>query len=252
VIVKTEAVVLKWIRHGETSKIVTLLTEDFGKITVIAKGARSSGTRYGRELDSLNHVHVVFYMKEGRDLHLLSQCTLIRHFGYLTADLRRLGNAMSALELACAVTPAGGECRELFGTLLGALNAMNDREAHDMTILLHFETRLLEILGFRPDLRDCSVCRKPLGLGEDGTKSVLFRLSPGGLVCRRCGSGGDVRGEPLLLLQTLQGIRESAEAGAIDLDRETGLEARSIIWHFLRHHVDEIRKLRSEAVFSAL
>jgi recombinational DNA repair protein (RecF pathway) len=118
-------------------------------------------------------------------------------------------------------------------------------------VLLHFETRLLEILGFRPDLQRCSSCRRPPG-GNNGTKGEDFRLTPHGILCRRCGEGKNVRGETLTLLGRIQGMQESEESAGMRFDRVTGEEAREIVWYFLRNHADEIKRLKSETVFSAL
>ncbi|MCU0646328.1 MAG: recombination protein O N-terminal domain-containing protein [bacterium] len=43
---KTEAVVLKTQRSGETSKIVTLYSPKFGKIKAVAKGSRGLKSRF--------------------------------------------------------------------------------------------------------------------------------------------------------------------------------------------------------------
>ena len=41
-IIKTEAMVLTKMDYGDTSKIVSLYTKDFGKLSAIIKGGRSS------------------------------------------------------------------------------------------------------------------------------------------------------------------------------------------------------------------
>jgi DNA repair protein RecO (recombination protein O) len=251
VITKTDAVVLKWKPFGETSKIVTLLSEDYGRLAVIAKGARTGGKRYGPELDSLNHVQVVLYMKEGRDLHLLSQCSLLRRFGMLTTDLQRLGSALSILELASAVSYHGGECRDLFRTLLGALEAMNQRSANQLAIVLYFQTKLLEVLGFKPNLHSCRSCGNPLS-NRNGTKQREFRLTPHGVQCDRCGDGRIVGGISLDLLVQLQEFQDAMEAGNMNLEEHAGHEISRIIWFLLESHIDDLRKLKSESVFSTL
>ncbi len=51
-IVKTEAFVLRSFRYGETSKIVTLFTRDFGKMNAIVKGARNYKSKICGTLES--------------------------------------------------------------------------------------------------------------------------------------------------------------------------------------------------------
>jgi DNA repair protein RecO (recombination protein O) len=57
-IVKTEAVVLNKIDYRDTSVIASLYTEDFGKISAIIKGGRSSKSKTGRIVDPLNHLRI--------------------------------------------------------------------------------------------------------------------------------------------------------------------------------------------------
>ena len=49
-IIKTEAVVLSKLNYGDSSSIASLFTEDFGKLSVIVKGARSPKSKYGKLL----------------------------------------------------------------------------------------------------------------------------------------------------------------------------------------------------------
>ena len=62
-IVSTDAIVLRSMKYGETSKIVTLYSKKFGKIKVIAKGARSAKSKFGASLEPMMHSSVIFYKK---------------------------------------------------------------------------------------------------------------------------------------------------------------------------------------------
>ncbi len=77
---KTQAVVLKTQRLGETSKILTLYSQKFGKIKVVAKGARGLKSRFYGTLEPLNHISIVYYFKETRELQLLSQADICVKF----------------------------------------------------------------------------------------------------------------------------------------------------------------------------
>ncbi|MCF8262034.1 MAG: DNA repair protein RecO [Melioribacteraceae bacterium] len=96
---KTEAIVLRKINYGDTSKIVTLYTLHFGKITAIVKGGRASKSKIGAVVDTLNHVEIVFYDKSTRDVQLISQADLINHFPRIREDLEKFKYAAAILEL---------------------------------------------------------------------------------------------------------------------------------------------------------
>jgi len=255
VIVKTEAIVVKRMKFRETSAIVTLLTRDFGRLSVIAKGARDSKSRLGPLLNSLNHLQVVLYKKDGRDLHLITQCDLLQRFPSLTDSLERLGCSMAVVELAYAVSESEEDSTALFVAALNALR-VTEQGGNPAVVLLAFETRLLDILGFQPDLCHCVQCRRPVAPVSTGTKSNSFRLTASGIVCQSCLIDGNTEQEiasaPLEILQRLQLSGANAGGEGVEARPEVLRDSRRVLRYFLRTHVDGIRALKSETVFSAL
>ncbi len=70
-LVRTNAIVLRRMRYSDTSIIATLLTEDRGIESVLAKGARSPKRRLAAVLEPLEQLEVLYYIKPGRELHIL-------------------------------------------------------------------------------------------------------------------------------------------------------------------------------------
>ena len=75
ILVKTDAIVLRTRRMGETSKLVTLFTEGHGKLKVTAKGARRPKSKFAGCFETTWQVHIVCSMRDDRDLHTLSDAT---------------------------------------------------------------------------------------------------------------------------------------------------------------------------------
>ncbi|HSP87123.1 MAG TPA: DNA repair protein RecO, partial [Ignavibacteriaceae bacterium] len=65
-IIKTEAVVLSKMDYRDSSNILSLYTKDFGKLSVIHKGARSPKSKKGFIAEPLNHLHIIIYKKDSR------------------------------------------------------------------------------------------------------------------------------------------------------------------------------------------
>ena len=124
-LVKTDAVILKSMKYRDTSKIVTLYSKEFGKLKVIAKGARSAKNKFGASLDPLTCSHVVLYKKEQRDLHLLSQCDLILPFNRLREDFDRMSVGFSVIELLNQIVHEEERNEPLYQLLLETLTALN-------------------------------------------------------------------------------------------------------------------------------
>ena len=64
----THAIVTHSFNYGESDKIVTFFTKDFGKVKGIAKGARRSKKRFQNALDLFSHLRLIFFDREGMGL----------------------------------------------------------------------------------------------------------------------------------------------------------------------------------------
>ena len=103
---KTEGVVLRGVDFSESSRIVTFLTPDRGRLTCMAKGARRRNSRLGPVLDTLNRVELVYFWKEGRDVQPLAEATLLDGFPGVKGDIERSLHTAVPLEVAYKVAQA--------------------------------------------------------------------------------------------------------------------------------------------------
>ena len=87
-LVKSRGLVLKVHPLGETSKVVVCYTRDHGKVRLLAKGGRKGGSRLGASLEPFVVSGVVFYMRQGRELSLVSQADIESGFPGLRRDVR--------------------------------------------------------------------------------------------------------------------------------------------------------------------
>jgi DNA repair protein RecO (recombination protein O) len=255
-IVTTDAVVLKSMKYRESSRIVTLYSQDFGKFSLIAKGARDRKTRFGAALNAMSHVNAVAYKKENRDLQLLSQCDLIDAFRHISEDMERLAAGLSVVELVDAVTHAEEENRPLFGLLVHTLHTINTAPKNVVNALYAFEVRLLDIMGFRPNFLTCFHCGTPIDESSIGKGGAELKVSYGGILCSDCsshGMGADaVSAGSVKMLQHLQ---EAADPGAVTrftMSVQMRNEVAATLRRCLQSHVEGFRALKSEDMFSLL
>jgi DNA repair protein RecO (recombination protein O) len=254
-IVKTEAIVLKSMKYGETSSIVTLYTRAYGKLSVIAKGARDRRSRFGSALQPTNHVQAVIYKKEGRDLQLISQCDLFRVHRRIPEDMEKLHAAMSVVELAHVVSHSEEENHALFSLLVEVLQAINDADRNAVNLLFLFELRLAGVLGFKPNVATCVQCDAPVDVA--GTRTGNMQLRDGGVVCGRCAQNARVHGEAISpravrVLQRLQEMGDMEAVTRIALAAATRNEVATALRQHMRRHVEGIDRLRAESVFAAI
>src|SRR5690554_5705058 len=101
---RTEAVVLRSMKYGETSRIVTLFTRDRGKITVLARGARLPKSRFGSTLGPMSFIQIVYYYKPTRSIQMLSESSYVQPFNGIGKRLDRITTGLRIIELVHALT----------------------------------------------------------------------------------------------------------------------------------------------------
>jgi DNA repair protein RecO (recombination protein O) len=239
---KTQAIVLRSQDLGETSKIVTLFTDSYGKIAAVAKGARRPKSRFGASLDLFAHSRIVFYKRRSGDLHLISESVLVQALYGLREDVRRLGFASAAVELVDRLVMREEKISALFPLLLSELQALEEGERLS-SLLSAFMLKILAVLGFRPQLFICSGCGRRVEHNLAG-----FSAGQGGVICRDCGR----RGVPFVALseetlELLQRLLADDFKAIGDLEVKASQERRvaALIQDFLARCAEDHRPLSS-------
>ncbi len=180
----THAVVIHCIPYGESDKIITFFTKNFGKLRAIAKGARRSKKRFQNALDLFTYVRLIFFDREGMGLVRAEGCDILNSFPNIREDLRKIIYGNYFLELVNEMAVEREQHPEAFELLLTSLSTLN-RELPAEDDLRIFEIRMLSLFGYRPNMRNCAICKK--GMEElREVKNIFFSLEKGSVVCESC------------------------------------------------------------------
>jgi DNA repair protein RecO (recombination protein O) len=185
---KTTGIVLRVIPFSETSCIVTLFTREFGKITMMAKGARRPKSPFEAALDVLAICRIVFLDKSSGAMGLLTEAKLERRFRSATRNLNQLYSGYYVVELLSTLNDEGDPHHDLFDyavATIGQIDSTETREDQLGRILLRFELKALELLGHLPMLTKCVSC----GRAKTTLTGVSFGLNLGGILCQTCRRG---------------------------------------------------------------
>ncbi len=141
---KTTAISMKTAPFAEADKLVTFFSREYGKIRVIAKGARRVPSRLGGRVETFSYAD--FVIAKGRSLDIVSQCEVIETFQSLRDDPKALKTGLYLLKLVDAGTVEGQSNPELFDLLLKGLTALKQKKDPRL-VEKRFERAFLRLEG---------------------------------------------------------------------------------------------------------
>jgi DNA repair protein RecO (recombination protein O) len=242
-IVRTDAVVLRALDYGETSRIVTLLTRRHGVLSALAKGARRPTSRFGATLQPMAYVQVVYYYKEGRGLQTLKEAAHVARFGPLGApgssaeeSIERTTVGLRMVELVRAFLHECDLSAPVLPLLVSTLAwldaARADGAPRAANALPWFQLRLATLLGFAPDVRRGDVdALADTGVLLLDTGTVAPDGALGGAALRA--SRAALRAFAVFALADLD------TAGRLRLDAARRAEVEALVDGYLRFHTGD-------------
>ena len=240
-IYRCDAIVLRRLDLGETDRILTLLSDRFGKIRVIAKGIRRPTARLGPHLELFSTTRLM--LSRGRDLDIITGAdTLDAHLG-LRSDLDALGIASHCAELVDRFMADRDENRAVY-RLLGAALAHLDAGSPPNRVARWFEMAMLGEMGVRPELFNCVVCDRPVAAEPNH-----FSVRLGGVLCVE--HADQDTSAPVLSIGAQKVLRllmrEQVDAFAqLKLPEAVLGELETVLTMFIRHQLE--RELNSLSV----
>lgn len=173
---KTEGIVLREVQYRDSDKLLTVLTRDFGRITVAARGAKRSGGRLFGACQLLAYSEFTLLERQGR--LTVTEATPLELFPELRDDLELLSLASYFAQVAETLAPEDDPFSPVLPLLLNSLFALARLHLEQALVKAAFEFRIVCLSGFEPDLCGCAAC--------GGETPTFFNISQGTLLCADC------------------------------------------------------------------
>lgn len=231
-------VVVRTHKLGETDRIVTVVTQDSGRVRAVAKGVRKPGSRFGSRLEPLSHVQLQLY--RGRDLDVVNQVELVEVSSGIRSSLEATTDALAMCEMVDQLSQDRAPAPHLYRMLVGALRQMN--HAYGPLVLAALQLRLLEVEGVGPRVDGCVVCGSFESL-------VAFDVSEGGVLCVEHHRGGAMSGPAIAVLQRILGGDVAGTLRRTDHRESTVREVVLLARTLMERHLE--RRLRASSLFEA-
>lgn len=246
---RADALILKHQDYGEADRILTLFTREKGKIRAIAKGVRKVRSRKGGHLEPFTHTSLL--LATGRNWFLVSQAEAQDIYQNLRDNLESIGYASYAVELVDRFSLEEEENPPIFSLLKNTFARLNRGDQAPL-VIRYFEIRLLDLLGFRPELQTCVVSGK-----EIQPENQYFSAALGGVVSPE--AVNEISGAVAVSLRALKYLRHFQRSSYQDASRaiiapEIFHEMEVLMQHYITYLLERglntpsfLRRLRREA-----
>jgi DNA repair protein RecO (recombination protein O) len=154
----TAAIVLARTNYGEADRIVTVLSPDYGRLRLMAKGVRKVKSKLAGGIELFSVSHITFIKGRG-DISTLVSARLERHYGKIVNDIVRVQLGYDLIKLLNKTIEDEAE-KEYFELLEHTLQALDDLATNDELIRIWFLAQLLRLGGHMPNLQTDSFGEK--------------------------------------------------------------------------------------------
>lgn len=249
-IVRTEAIVLRSIKYGETSRIVTLFTREKGKLAVMAKGARLTKSKFGSTLQPTAYTQVVFYYRPTRELQTLSESSYVEPFLNIHENLEKLSIGLRIVELTGALMQVEDAQPQVFNLTVEALRRLNAAQARATNVLPYFQLHLTAALGFAPTVERSAVERLP----DEGGRLLLKSGRPAPPRSDAAAAPDAERRASRAALRAYAIFARAALDDVMRMELTPALrsEVQGLIDAYLRYHIQEAYPSKSSRVIAEL
>ncbi len=142
---------LRKVDFSETSRIVTFLTPDRGRMACMARGARRKGSPLAAALDTFNRCELTYAWKDSRQVQNLIEAHVLDGFVVVKGDVLRMAAASFVLETALHAARENNPAPELYDALVSGLSRMNMPAIMPLACTAESVYTLLRAAGHAPD-----------------------------------------------------------------------------------------------------
>ena len=240
-IVQTRAIILKAINYQESSKILTVLTKEHGKIALIAKGAKKPKNKLAGILEAGNILDVVYYYKASRSVQTLSEASISYSSLTFRQQIERAAILYAVIELVAQLIHENEVNMPVFNfteTFIEWLG--NEKDVHP-SVFAYVQLRLAEITGIGL-LQDVDSAEGAVflnissgNISQDAENELAYKLSPN---------------QAQFLFKSLSG--KNKRIFNVGLENE---ELKQLVHHidvYFKYHVDGYQERKSDSIFEQM
>lgn len=177
-LIKVKGIVTRAVQYKDNDKIITLLTAEYGLISVYCHGARSNKSKY---LTSTRlFCYSEFILSKKKDFYYIKEADYIEAFFDIVNSMDKLFLGQYFLEIVNEICVEGERQDGILRLVLNSLYALSAELCPPKKIKSAFEMRACAEMGVSPNVSVCGEC------GETEAEVYYFDVLNGNSICRKC------------------------------------------------------------------
>lgn len=240
-IVQSRAIILKTISYQESSKILTVLSSEHGKIAVIAKGAKKPKSKLAGVLETGNILDLVYYYKAGRSVQVLKEASIHHSSHKILREMERAAILYASLELLNQLVHENEVNLPVFEFAQNFIPWLSSETEVNASVFVYAQIRLAEIngIGLRNHLNSSAesvfLNISSGNISEHSESELAYKLSAS---------------QAAFIARALAG--KSKRIFELNLENE---ELKQLVRHidvYFKYHIDGYQERKSDAVFEQM
>lgn len=183
---KIDVLILKQSDYRERAALVTVLSEEYGKLTLSAEGVRKITSKNAGSLIPCTKASVTIDYKDGKTMFRLKTAGTLKAYKNIHSDLVLSAAAGVLSEIADQMTYTDHDPETavmIFHLLEESFDLLEQNEKSDIVLTL-FLSSVMKIAGMSPNADECVLCGK--------TNVSAISVRDGGFLCAGCAASAGV------------------------------------------------------------
>ena len=184
-LIKIKGIVIKETSYKDNDKIITLLTDTYGKISCMAKGAKKTNSPILANCQYLVYSEFVLY--KGTNFYHVNSASIINMFYKLRTDFEKLQIMFELTKIVQMVTDENQDTGDILKLFLNTAYAIENFDKDKRIIASAFKIKLFTLLGFAPRIDKCHICGQAFSSDKESLKDgIYYDFVSNVFICSKC------------------------------------------------------------------
>jgi len=240
-ITNTQVIILRMVDYQDSSYILTVLSEEHGKIALIAKGAKRPKNKLSGILQVGSILDVVYYYKQTRGVQTLTEASIVFSADVFRKHFDRAAILYSILELLTQLVHDHEVNDPVFVFAFNFIQWLGNAETVQPQIFPYAQIRLAEIIGI--GLIDTH---------QQGSKQAYLNIVSGNISDRSEEERSYKLSENQTKFLSLVMHSRSTAIFGISLENDELKQLVRYLDVYFKYHIDGYKERKSDSIFEQM